>query len=163
MGRNAKRKKEKKFQLPSFGIRPVGDYVCHKEVELAEGWIVCIDVVKSHRSGRWLVCLDPNPSDEYSSPVTLTVWDSLERAMCGGNEVVKLVKNYTLAQLKNTTVFQEFLRKLSQDDDQIIAVCRKGKIHTDEEITRSAMKMANHRLIEEGSQVRFRVDGETVL
>ncbi|MEG5238687.1 hypothetical protein [Microcoleus sp. AT9b-C3] len=163
MGRNAKRKKEKKFQLPTAGVRPVGQSLYHQQVELAEGWTVCIDLVKSHRSGRWLVCLDPNPCDEYSSPVTLTVWNSLERAMWGGNEVVELVKNYTLAQLKNTTGFQEFIKKLSQDDDQIIGVYHNGKINTDEESTRNAMKIANQRFIEAGNQVRFRVDGETIL
>jgi len=93
----------------------------------------------------------------------VTVWDTLERAMCGGNEVVDVLQNYTFQQLLDRKVYQEFLDKLSDDDDQVIAVIQNGKIHTDTDTRMAAMKRRNAVLIKAQAKSRYRVNGETVL
>jgi hypothetical protein len=37
--------------------------------------------------------------------------------MAGGNEVLDVLENYTFQQLLERKVYQEFLNKLSNDDD----------------------------------------------
>ena len=73
------------------------------------------------------------------------------------------MRNYTFKQLLERKVYQEFLDKLSDDDDQVIAVIQNGKIHTDIDTRMAAMKRGNAVLIEKQAKCRFRVNGETVL
>jgi hypothetical protein len=163
VGRNAKRKKNKKFQLPALSIPPVGTRKYFSKGNFANGAVFEVDIVESARTQRFLVCLDPNPLDIDCQPVTVTVWDTLERAMAGGNEVLDVLENYTFQQLLERKVYQEFLNKLSNDDDQVIAVIQNGKIHTDTGTRMAAMKECNAVLIEKQAKSRFRVNGETVL
>jgi hypothetical protein len=163
VGRNAKRKKNKKFQLPSLSPPPVGTSKFFSKGNFANGAAFEVHIVESARTQRFLVCLDPNPLDIDCQPVTVTVWDTLERAMSGGNEVLDVLQNYTFQQLLERKVYQEFLNKLSDDDDQVIAVIQNGKIHTDTDTRMAAMKMCNAVLIEKQAKSRFRVNGETVL
>jgi len=163
VGRNAKRKKNKKFQLPALSIPPVGTRKCFSKGNFANGAAFEVDIVESARTQRFLVCLDPNPLDIDCQPVTVTVWDTLERAMAGGAEVLDVLENYTFQQLLDRKVYQEFLDQLSDDDDQVIAVIQNGKIHTDEGTRMAAMRMCNAVLIEAQAKSRYRVNGETVL
>ena len=133
------------------------------EGNFADGAAFEVDIVESARTQRFLVCLDPNPLDIDCQPVTVTVWDTLERAMGGGNQVLDVLQNYTFQQLLERKVYQEFLNKLSDDDDQVIAVIQNGKIHTDIDTQMVAMKSRNAVLIEQQAKTRFRVNGETVL
>jgi hypothetical protein len=164
MGRKAKLKKQRKTdrqlqmeegQLPSITPPPVGDIVCSKEAWFSDNRPLSIDIVQ--------VCLDPNPSQEHTGQVTLTVWDSVERAICGGEEAIKHLKAYTYEQLCVFRIFQEFISKLSDDDDQVMAVMKDGRVHTDRESRMAAMREVNKHAIESGINVRYRVDGETVL
>jgi hypothetical protein len=172
MGRKAKLKKQRKTerqlqmeegQLPSITPPPVGDLVFSKDACFSDHRPLSIDIVKSARTQRYLVCLDPNPSQEHTKQVTLTVWDSVERAISGGEEAIKHLKAYTYEQLCVWSIYQEFLSKLSDDDDQIIAVSKDGTLHTDRESRMVAMRELNKHAIESGNNVRFRVDGDTVL
>jgi hypothetical protein len=172
MGRKAKLKKQRKTdrqlhmeegQLPSITPPPVGDLLFSKEGWFSDNRPFSIDIVKSARTQRYLVCLDPNPSQEHTGQVTLTVWDSVERAICGGEEAIKHIKAYTYEQLCVFRIFQEFISKLSDDDDQVIAVSKGGRVHTDLESRMVAMREFNKHAIESENKVRYRVDGETVL
>jgi hypothetical protein len=172
MGRKAKLKKQRKTdrqlqmeegQLPSITPPPVGDIVCSKEAWFSDNRPLSIDIVQSARTQRYLVCLDPNPSQEHTGQITLTVWDSVERAMKGGEEAIKHLKAYTYEQLCVFSIYQEFLSKLSDDDDQIIAVSKDGRVHTDLESRMVAMRELNKHAIESGNNVRYRVDGDTVI
>jgi len=60
MGRNAKRKKNKKFQLPTLSIPPVGTHKYFSKGNFANGAAFEVDIVESARTQRFLVCLDPN-------------------------------------------------------------------------------------------------------
>jgi hypothetical protein len=172
MGRKAKLKKPRKTdrqlqmeegQLPSITPPPVGELVFSKEAWFSDNRPLSIDIVQSPRTQRYLVCLDPNPSQEHTKQVTLTVWDSVERAIFGGEEAIKHLKAYTYEQLCVWSIFQEFMSKLSDDDDQVIAVSKDGKVHTDRESRMVAMREFNKHAIDSGNNIRFRVDGETVL
>ncbi|MEG4842531.1 hypothetical protein [Microcoleus sp. B9-D4] len=172
MGRKAKLKKQrqterqlqmKEGQLPSITPPPVGELVYSKDAWFSDNKPLSIDIVKSARTQRYLVCLDPNPSQEHTRQVTLTVWDSVERAIFGGEEAIKHLKAYTYEQLCVFRNFQEFISKLSDDDDQVIAVSHEGRVHTDRETRMAAMREFNKHAIESGDNIRFRVDGETVL
>jgi hypothetical protein len=172
MGRKAKIKKQRKTdrqlqmgegQLPSITPPPVGELVFSKDAWFSDHRPLSIDIVKSARTQRYLVCLDPNPSQEHTGQVTLTVWDSVERAICGGEEAIKHIKAYTYEQLCVFRIFQEFTSKLSDDDDQVIAVSKDGRVHTDLESRMLAMREFNKHAIESGNKVRYRVDGETVI
>jgi hypothetical protein len=172
MGRKAKLKKQRKTdrqlqmeegQLPSITPPPVGELVYSKDAWFSDNRPLSIDIVKSARTQRYLVCLDPNPSQEHTKQVTLTVWDSLERAIFGGEEAIKHLKAYTYEQLCVFRIFQEFMSKLSDDDDQVIAVSKEGRVHTDQETRMAAMREFNKHAIESGNNIRYRVDGETVL
>jgi hypothetical protein len=163
VGRNAKRKKNKKFQLPVLSVPPVGTRKYFAKGNFADGAAFEVDIVESARTQRFLVCLDPDPLDIDCQPVTVTVWDTLERAVGGGNQVLDVLRNYTFKQLLERKVYQEFLEKLSDDDDQVIAVIQNGKIHTDIDTRMAAMKRRNAVLIEQQAKTRFRVNGETVL
>jgi hypothetical protein len=150
-------------QLPSITPPPVGELVFSKDAWFSDNRPLSIDIVKSARTQRYLVCLDPNPSQEHTGQITLTVWDSVERAICGGEEVIKHIKAYTYEQLCVFRIFQEFISKLSDDDDRVIAVSKDGRVHTDLESRMVAMREFNKHAIESGNKVRYRVDGETVL
>jgi hypothetical protein len=172
MGKKAKLKKQRKTdrqlqmeecQLPSISPPPVGDLLFSKEAWFSDNRPLSIDIVKSARTQRYLVCLDPNPSQEHTGQVTLTVWDSVERAMKGGEEAIKHLKAYTYEQLCVLRIYQEFMSKLSDDDDQVIAVMKDGRVHTDLESRMVAMREFNKHAIESGNNIRYRVDGETVL
>ena len=172
MGRKAKLKKQRKTerqlqmeecQLPSITPPPVGDLLFSKEGWFSDNRPLSIDIVKSARTQRYLVCLDPNPSQEHTRQITLTVWDSLERAIFGGEEAIKYLKAYTYEQLCVFRIFQEFMSKLSDDDDQVIAVSKDGRVHTDRESRMAAMREFNKHAIESGNKVRYRVDGDTVI
>jgi hypothetical protein len=172
MGRKAKLKKQRKTdrqlqmeegQLPSITPPPVGELVFSKDACFSDNRPLSIDIVKSARTQRYLVCLDPNPSQEHTRQVTLTVWDSVERAICGGEEAIKHLKAYTYEQLCVFRIFQEFISKLSDDDDQVMAVMKDGTVHTDLESRMAAMKELNKHAIESGNNIRYRVDGETVI
>lgn len=172
MGKKAKLKKQRKTdrqlqmeegQLPSISPPPVGALLFSKEAWFSDNRPLSIDIVKSARTQRYLVCLDPNPSQEHTGQVTLTVWDSVERAMKGGEEAIKHLKAYTYEQLCVLRIYQEFMSKLSDDDDQVIAVMKDGRVHTDLESRMVAMREFNKRAIESGNNIRYRVDGETVV
>jgi hypothetical protein len=172
MGRKAKLKKQRKTerqlqmeecQLPSITPPPVGDLLFSKEGWFSDNRPLSIDIVKSARTQRYLVCLDQNPSQEHTRQITLTVWDSLERAIFGGEEAIKYLKAYTYEQLCVFRIFQEFMSKLSDDDDQVIAVSKDGIVHTDRESRMVAMREFNKHAIESGNKVRYRVDGDTVI
>jgi len=172
MGRKAKLKKQRKTdrqlqmekgQLPSITPPPVGELVFSKDACFSDNRPLSIDIVKSARTQRYLVCLDPNPSQEHTGQVTLTVWDSVERAICGGEEAIKHLKAYTYEQLCVFRIFQEFISKLSDDDDQVMAVMKDGTVHTDRASRMAAMREFNKHAIESGDNIRFRVDGETLI
>jgi hypothetical protein len=55
------------------------------------------------------------------------------------------------------------MSKLSDDDDQVLAVMKDGRVHTDQESRMVAMRELNKHAIESGTNIRYRVDGETVL
>lgn len=150
-------------QLPVISPPPVGDFLFSKEAWFSDNRPLSIDIVKSARTQRYLVCLDPNPSQEHTRQITLTVWDSLERAIFGGEEAIKHLKAYTYEQLCVLSILQEFISKLSDDDDQVIAVSKDGIVHTDQESRMVAMREFNKHAIESGNKVRYRVDGDTVI
>lgn len=150
-------------QLPFITLPPVGELVFSKQAWFSDNSPLSIDIVKSARTQRYLVCLDPNPSQEHIIQITLTVWDSVERAIFGGEEAIKHLKAYTYEQLCVFRIFQQFISKLSDDDDQIIAVSNEGRVHTDRESRMVAMREFNKHAIESGDKIRFRVDGDTVL
>lgn len=172
MGRKAKLKKQRKtdrqlqmeeYQLPVISPPPVGDLLYSQEGWFSDNRPLSIDIVKSARTQRYLVCLDQNPSQEHTRQITLTVWDSLERAIFGGEEAIKHLKAYTYEQLCVLSNLQEFISKLSDDDDQVIAVSKDGRVHTDLESRMVAMREFNKHAIESGNKVRYRVDGDTVI
>lgn len=163
MGRNAKRKKDREYHLPTITLPPDGDYLYGKDGQFTDGRDFSIDIVKSSRTGRYLVCLDPNPSSDSRNMVTLTVWDTLERAFCGGDEALNILGEYSYKKLCDFQAYQGFISRLSDDDDQVVVVVQDGKIYTDIESRMTAMKEANKLLIARNARVRFRVEGETVI
>lgn len=143
-------------------LPPVGTLLFFREGKFADGKIFDVCIVESARTQRFLVCLDPRPLEDCQT-VTLTVWDTLERAVQGGNQAWELLAEYTLQQLSSLKVYQEFVSRLSDDDDQIIAVFRDGKVSYQRNDCMDAMKAANAIFIEKKAKIRFRVDGEVVL
>ena len=146
---------------------PAGELLSSVEGIFRDGQQFSVDIIKSSRTGKYLLCLDPAPDQENTKPTTLTVWSNIERATCAREQVLDLLPEYTHKQLANSNTWQQFLGRLSDDDDTILGVghFQDGQLVVDSSLdTRlDAMKSANKTLMESGSSVRFRIDGETLI